>query len=745
DLAADPCPRAAVEHLVGALRDAAQRLAALRPAAMPSNRDTNAAHEVFDRAADTADALRALDVEDDELVATVWVDIGAMWSERVAKVGQWSRGETLTKIAKHFERVEDVVEAAAALREPLETVRSVDPRVLRASFAALGGVLGAVERELADRGVLGFDDLLRGARDLLVSRPAVAAQLRGEIEQLLVDEFQDTDALQCDLVRALALPRAADDDGPRPGLFLVGDPKQSIYGWRDADLGAYEAFVGDVVRAGGRALELAVNFRSVPAVLAEVERSLAHAMQAEPGVQAAFEPLFASERNASAPGFAQDGGAGGDVEGDAPRWAPVEHWVSWDVAGGEKRSGPETRTAAATRVEARAFARDVRRLRDEHGVALERVALLVRQRGDVDVYLRALREEGVPYSAHAGPELASRREAVDAAAVLRCVLDPNDQIALVALLRSACVGVPDAALLPLWVGRLPQRFAELDGEPGGEGAAALAAVEALAREVAASLDAEVVPELAAVAGWEESLVAAARAVARLRASFERDAPDVFVERLRAELALDLAEAARFPGALRVANLARFHRELAEDLAAGCDEQVLLRRLRTGGARGRGAGEPVAVVAGAVQVMTIHGAKGLGFDHVYLAQVHKAASGGRARATEVERGIDGPEMRLLGTQTLGFARAKAARARRESAESVRALYVALTRAKQRLVVMGARPGDEKRAKLVDATAVRSLSYAELLALRDDAPDLDAPFGEGCARFVAGDALWRFPAL
>ena len=88
-------------------------------------------------------------------------------------------------------------------------------------------------------------------------------QIRRGLRQLLVDEFQDTDRVQCDLVRQLAIA----GEGRRPGLFLVGDPKQSIYGWRNADLGAYDAFARDLAQPRRGAL------LAVPRISARRRRS----------------------------------------------------------------------------------------------------------------------------------------------------------------------------------------------------------------------------------------------------------------------------------------------------------------------------------------------------------------------------------------------------------------------------------------------------------------------------------------
>ena len=112
---------------------------------------------------------------------------------------------------------------------------------------------------------IGFDDALRYAVELLSARPGVRRQLGREIQQMMVDEFQDTDPLQCELLRLLH-----QDESQRfvPGrLFIVGDDKQSIYGFRGADLDAFTAFCGELIENGATPLKLNRNFRSDQAVL----------------------------------------------------------------------------------------------------------------------------------------------------------------------------------------------------------------------------------------------------------------------------------------------------------------------------------------------------------------------------------------------------------------------------------------------------------------------------------------------
>ncbi|MEE2665844.1 MAG: UvrD-helicase domain-containing protein [Myxococcota bacterium] len=720
DLDFDPLDPERVAALATELRAAFEALSSY---VGEQTRLTGVAADVFPLIDQTLAALGEHELEDPQALERFVAELRERWDERADQLDKWGRATSTRQLSRKLEIPEDeFVAAAARAHAVFDVFRCLHPRCLEVGRRAFRMLLIDFEQELARRAVVTYADLLRGARDLLLEHPAIAGSLRDELELLLVDEFQDTDALQCDLVRALAL------DGPveqRPSLFVVGDPKQSIYGWRNADLAAYGEFVRAIESAGGERLSLCVNFRSVPSVLAEVERVIEPVMQAEEGVQPGFEPLHASEALRGESGFGEEG------------FAAVEHWVAWRRPEGDEPIG-KTSSVDATELEARAFAADVARLHDEHEVALGDIALLMRSRGDLERYLRALREAGVPYVVSGERSYFARREVVDAIAGLRCVLDPNDHVALVALIRSAAVGVPDAALIPLWADDFPRRAGQLHASRPQVFAELAERVRAIARRIP-----EDVPGIERIAGWEESLLAALAAIARLRESFARDAPDRFVERLRSELAIEASEAGRFPAAFRIANLERLYRELAVELAAGADEHALLRRLRSAAQRERQVDEPVIAVEDAVQVMTIHGAKGLGFEHVYLAQVHKARRTAGNPSKAIERVGDRLEYKLLGTATLGFAEAREERERRDRAEEVRTLYVALTRARRRLVIMGARaegePGELAKAR----------SVAALLAHREEHPPLAERMSqqlEAGESFVdEGHARWRFLAL
>jgi ATP-dependent exoDNAse (exonuclease V) beta subunit len=358
--------------------------------------------------------------------------------------------------------------------------------------------------------------------------------------------------------------------------------------------------------------------------------------------------------------------------------------------------------------------------------------LLFRSRGEWDVYLGALREARIPFSVEGDRTYYRRREIVDAVGFVCCVLDPNDQLALLTLLRSSAAGVPDAAWLPLWEAGFPKLVARL-----GADASALSELEPVLGAAARAIEGSV-PGLERIAGWEHAAFACLEAIDALRRSFARDPGDGFVEQLRASLCFEATEAARFLGEWRAANLERFFCDLADALAAGEPVDALLRRIRRAVAEEETpSAEPTAPGSlDAITVATLHGAKGLDWDHVYLIQLHK----GTAKGTPPGQcgRVDGAlETKWCGSPTLGFDAVKRRVELVAAAERVRTLYVGMTRARERLVLSGVWPAFVERSG--DDT------HASLLTRRDPAPpdwtELASHVVEG--RATAAEACWVIP--
>lgn len=647
-------------------------------------------------------------------------------SARLNALRNWSRSQFGKWETAHLPELGDqFVETSGRLRELLRNLMAIRPRRFALLCRALLPALRQIQDEKAIRGILSFDDLLDRAVALLDGDAAVRASERARCDQLMVDEFQDTDRRQCALVRLLALGGRAES---RPGLFIVGDPKQSLYGWREADLAAYDEFLQEIEDAGGEILSLTVNFRSVPAILREVERVVAPVMQRAEGLQPAFERLLPSPELKDRDGFR-----------DAVH-RPIEYWVTWHDQGVDGTDSRPTAAAEAAEVEFMTLADDLQRLRNS-GVAWGSIGLLMRSRSRLTELLDKLRAAGIPYQVEGERTYYLRREVIEAAALLRLIAQPRDRLALVTVLRSAWVGVPDAALLPL----LERRFDEVLSLITGPEDSALSHLAEIAREVAASLPADL-PGLAEIRGWERNLIAVVDAIALLRRALVHSPVGRFVDQLRRLFLLDATEAARSLGAFRSANLDRFFDQLERTLETEPDLYGLLRFLRRSVQESRQApAAPLASAAeDAVQVMTIHAAKGLDFDHVYLLQT---AAGGRGRPLAdfvarrpsvgeeswglVLHGAPGPEWPL---------RAVAER-RREAAERVRLLYVAVTRSRHRLVVSGNWPRVP-----TDRPPGAARNLQDLLARRLELPsDLAemARHSEAANGVEAGEAYWRFP--
>ncbi|MDH3685288.1 MAG: UvrD-helicase domain-containing protein [Myxococcales bacterium] len=638
----------------------------------------------------------------------------------------WSRGrlESAEEQRAWPAEIGPLAESAAHVVRWLEHARSLDPDRLALGMRVLAPLLGEARDLLRRRGIQTFSALLQDTERLLRSSPDVAARVRRETDQLLVDEFQDTDALQCEIVRHLALTGPMEE---RPGLFVVGDPKQSIYGWRNADLRAYEDFIAAMQAEGGAAGSLCVNHRSVPAVLDAVEQIVGPVMEAVPGVQPAFEPLVPCERLAGNPGFR------------GARAAAVEHWVSWEWNAETHEPNRELRAPEVLALEARAVARDLESLHREEGVSWGSVALLFRSLADADVYLEELRRAGVPYVVERDRHYYDRREVIDASALVRALLDPHDQVALVAALRSSAVGVPDAAWVPLWERRFPEHFAGWVAGVGDGGA-----LETLVREAASEVPTDV-PQIERVDGWVECLVDFVRAAAELRKALATEPPDEFVERLRSTLRFEVSEASRSLGHFRVANLDRFFRDLRAALeAAHGDLAHVLAALRhsVSEAREQEEGRPRPAGNDAVRVLTIHGAKGLQFEHVYVLQLQKTHGNRPKREAAVDRRGALTALRLFEQETLEAPAVQADTDRVDAAEAVRTLYVAMTRAEKRLVLAGKLPAGKRSTREGHADWVAQ--SAERAGGDLEAWMAGAAAGDSFARDEEG-VRWVFPAL
>ena len=200
----------------------------------------------------------------------------------------------------------DLARIRADFRERLESFQRKSGADLAARLREeLRPLVARYEAAKQKAGKLDFDDLLLRTRDLLDRDPGLREQLRKRYTHFLLDEFQDTDPLQTEIVFQLTAPRAPGDGDwrravPAPGrLFLVGDPKQSIYRFRRAEVEHYRATKKHLLENGANEVVLTSNFRAAPALCDFVNTALGPLLDAPPdektGVaQVGYSPIAAT-------------------------------------------------------------------------------------------------------------------------------------------------------------------------------------------------------------------------------------------------------------------------------------------------------------------------------------------------------------------------------------------------------------------------------------------------------------------
>lgn len=480
--------------------------------------------------------------------------------------------------------------------------------LLRDLAARLNPFAQAFRDRLLRLGVVTFDGLLRFARKLLAEHRSVRLRLKEHYRRILVDEFQDTDPVQYDILLFLAERPDRFEADPRRveleegKLFLVGDPKQSIYAFRGADIDAYES-VRDKV---GLRRELKRNFRSRPEILNVVNR-LFEKLMARPAY-IPFEPTRpagGAVRLVRVPGVAQDA-----------RHAEAE-WIAADIRG-----------------------------------PLADTAILLRAFTHLPVYLDALRRRRLPYVVQGGAAFFTSTEIVDLVNLLVAALNPHDRIALAGFLRSPLAAIDDVQLFRAF------QAGETDYRRGASDPA-LAKVYALLAELHAE-------------------------AARLR-------PDELLDRALDRFHVLAVASATYAGAQAVANVMKLRQlAAAESRRAEFSTREWVRRLRR--AALDPPADPESPIADerlhAVRVMTIHAAKGLEFGTVYVPDLHGQLREGGSELVhhDWEAGRVGIVLSKTIRDWAGEELEERLRARQRE-EHARLLYVAMTRAKERLVLTG----------------------------------------------------------
>ncbi len=510
--------------------------------------------------------------------------------------------------------------------------------------AALRGLVAAhSERYAAAKraaGGLDFDDLQVEALRLLRSRPEVADGLRRQFRLVMVDEFQDTDALQLALVRALA----GED------LCTVGDERQSIYRFRGADVAVYREHVRAMTEAGALSVPLTENYRSHPDILSFVNAAFGSSAL----FGGTFLPLRAMRDESARAAF------------------PSEARVRVALV---LRKGNGSTAAREARLVAERFAE----LRDA-GVPTGSMAVLLRTYRHADEFASALRSRGIPALIVGGSRFLERPEVRTLRALCRALANVHDDEALVQLLAAPVGGVSDDAL---WLLRN-------DAETGLARRGSLADAIVSPAAVLADADSSEARRLLEV-------------LERARARLGRMPLSEILLRAVEESAWDLkllaeGDAGRhaYANVLKLARLAD-----AFEASGGAGPAGFVEHLETKEASGdRDAPATLADESSpCVRIMSVHASKGLEFAVVAMPQLGDGPRGDRGA---VRWSADGDRIRLAlalpsarcaaagskSNATEWFSEFDAADAAAEEDEAKRLFYVACTRAEEMLLLTGA---------------------------------------------------------
>lgn len=573
------------------------------------------------------------------------------------KKDDWPSDEVFEEVKKALTKLRDQIKAYREKYEFQDDISRLCAGHGRMFARLAAEAVRRFTRTKREQGYLDFEDLLLRTRDLL-ARPgsSVLETLRREISVLLVDEFQDTDPVQAEI---LDLLRGSGR------LFLVGDTKQSIYRFRGAEPKLFQEYRKELDRKN-----LTENFRSAPEVIGFVNALFRDT------------PGFDGEEHTLEPRST------GYVPTDGPA---VEFLWAFDESQANARG--QMPAGAARRLEGTWIARRIRELTDDPKMKVwdrkaraEReihegdVAILLRSLNDVAAYETALAEAGLDYYIVGGSAFFTQQEVQDLTNLLSVVEDPLDEVSLAGVLRSPFFGLSDEGLY--WLSR------EGDLATG---------LEHFGRNHDLS-------------EWDRKGAERAKMLLdRWRGLKDRVPVAVLIDRALSESGYEAAILAEHLGGRKRANVRKLVRQARKFDDAGLALSDFVARLRAD-LRKPPREEQASTTdeeGQAVRIMSVHQAKGLEFPVVVVPDLDRKTPPTRDKvvfhdalgmvvkpASDHEDDEDDSESSSSSAPSLGWSAYRTTEQDQEREEALRVLYVAATRARERLILSAGVAADSK---------------------------------------------------
>lgn len=604
-------------------------------------------------------------------------------SEALQKALLTDKGEPRKKLGDS----DDLAWAQAWLQEQALAIRQEQAHRTHLHMVVLSRAFFAVYADFKrERGLADMADLELAAARLLCDESLsdwVLRRLDSQVRQLLMDEFQDTSPLQWKALGTWLSAYAGAGGSSSVRVFLVGDPKQSIYRFRRADPRVFQAAKRFVIEGlGGQLLACDHTRRNAPGVIELLNEVMGQASQA--GSFPGFRPhTTASQTPASVrrlPRIPRDEGASGGPDAQAVPGVRDTLTQPREVV----------RVTAKGR-EAQQVAAAIAELVQGGHHQPQDIFVLARTRAMLNLVAEALDGFGVPHVAPDSTPLIDTPEVQDLLAVVEALVSPQHDLALAHALRSPLFGVSDDGLMHL---------AAQARQAGSDWWSALMGLGALNDDVEPAL----------------------QRAARLLSAWQRAADTLPPHDLLTRILLEGQARERVVAAVPVGyrEQALFHidallrHSLEMDAGRDATPYRWVRALRQSVQA-----LPARTQAGAVQLLTIHGAKGLEADVVFLVDTDPSAS----RSMSHGLLVDWPEG-AAHPQRVAFVRSEAkpppaladaleAERLADQREELNALYVALTRARSSLVVSAHEPfrGDRAESWWQRLTQTAQLSNAQ----------------------------------
>jgi ATP-dependent helicase/nuclease subunit A len=510
---------------------------------------------------------------------------------------------------------------------------SADDR-LAPMLSALSAAFDCVQTDLDGvklrNRIVTFADLeIRALQALKIDR--VRTQCRDRYRVFLVDEFQDTNPVQAEFLELLT---------EKADLTIVGDGKQSIYGFRRADVSVFDRFRDRIVSRNGEAMELNTSFRTHQPLIDQINRI--------------FQPLLGNLHQ--------------NLESaiEPPHLAP--HVQVYTVRAPKEVNKPQRQGAEAQQI-ARLLQEMLETqtpVRDRHSslprsIAPRDIAILARTWDALQIYSEALAVAGIPAVVAGGESLLETREAKDAIAFLRFLADPSDDIALVSVLRSPFFVVSDRILFQLAREKISQDSHPKPQTPNPK-------ISWWQR-----LQTTNYPELAYPISTLKHL---------LKERY-REPPSRLLQHIDRATGYT-ATIGNLSGSARREADWRGFRELVRALEAGThDVFIVVRRLKRLLEARVKVPRPPLEVKDAVSLMTIHAAKGLEWPVVVVADLTRSIPNNSPPIyfdPDIGVGLKWEDENGEPCKSSLYILLEQLRKQREEAEALRVLYVALTRAR-----------------------------------------------------------------